>query len=90
MSLDLSFLMYDTTTMHGQLDQSGHAMYTEFTVHSVSVCTRPGKLDFLFHISHLFNLHVGGRSLFIICYCKHNTNLEMYSATAIKSGHVTS
>ena len=29
---------------------------------------RPGKLDFFLYISHLLDLHAGGRSLFIISY----------------------
>ena len=29
---------------------------------------RPGKVDFLFHIGHLLDLHAGGRSLFQTLY----------------------
>ena len=42
---------------------------------------RPGKLDLLFHISHLLDLHAGRwlYSLFItICYI-HSENLRRYS-----------
>ena len=35
---------------------------------------RPGKLGLLFHISHLLNLHVSGRSLFITGYYVANAN----------------
>ena len=52
---------------------------------------RPGKLDLLFRISHLLNLHVGGRSLFINstskCYL-HSVNLHVLRY-GHKSGHVT-
>ena len=41
---------------------------------------RPGKLDLLFRISHLLDLHVGGRSLFIICYYKMLYVLSKFTA----------
>ena len=39
---------------------------------------RPGKLDLLFRISHLLDLHVGGihYSLFIECMCKSEGGLR--------------
>ena len=47
---------------------------------------RPGKLDLLFRINNLLNLHVGGQSLFITSKCCiHSANLRHHSH---KSGHV--
>ena len=47
---------------------------------------RPGKLDLLFHISHLLDLHAGGRSLSLLANTIYTW--QIYDAMAIKSGCV--
>ena len=42
------------------------------------ISVRPGKLDLLFRISNLLNLHVGGWSLFITSKCYGRTSGHIY------------
>ena len=48
---------------------------------------RPGKLDLLFHISHLLNLHAG-RWLYSLSLLYAIYTRKIYDATTIKSGCV--
>ena len=51
------------------LNRNGVAVYRIMSCRiKLPMPLRPGKLDLLFRISHLFDLRAGGRSLFIICY----------------------
>ena len=50
---------------------------------------KASKLDLLFCISHLLDLHVGRQSLFITSYIYYIYARPIYGTTAINSGCVT-
>ena len=50
------------------------------------IVVRPGKLNLLFRISHLLDLHAGGA---VIIHCSNAIHTwQIYRTKAIKSGHV--
>ena len=71
-------------------DTEEESEYIATVSHTHKTSIRPGELDLLFRISHLLNLHVGGRSFFIIHYYHMlpTRTRQIYDGMAIRSGHV--
>ena len=62
--------------------------FLSHTINKFQQPFRPGKVDLLFRISHLLDLHVGGLSYSIFITSKCRILAANIRATAIKSGCV--